>query len=226
MAEGGHFGYEDPDLDYYIDRDEKEVNTTRPFQPGTASTPYHRVEQVEMETMQHEQSGLPPSYEETSFGGDQRTPLLGAQQASAQSWDALTRIFPNASASSLETTYGPTRKLQVKMVGLGKKVYNLFTKDIRTKQDHLNPQLSKKIKNALGKRAEQIITEDCDTIQEWRQTLEEAENQQREAEAIAAEREKELREMENLKQQTERVPAWIDALKEEHGSNLESEAEL
>ena len=80
MAEGGEFGHFDPDLDDAIDNDdipddesvsvpsEEEQDTTRPFQPGAASTPYHGGEQHEMQTMQHEQSGL-PSYDET-------TPLL------------------------------------------------------------------------------------------------------------------------------------------------------
>ena len=77
---GGDFGYDDPKLDSAIDRDndwndewddDQDVNTTRPFQPGAASTPYHGGEQHEMQTMQHEQSGL-PSY-------DERTPLLTAE---------------------------------------------------------------------------------------------------------------------------------------------------
>ena len=78
MAEGGKFGMEQPDLDHDIDHDdddddddEQEANRTQPFQPGTASTPYHGGEQHEMQTMQHEQSGLP----ETSF--DENIPLLG-----------------------------------------------------------------------------------------------------------------------------------------------------
>ena len=87
MAEGGgDFGYDDPDLDFKIDHDDdQEENTTQPFQPGSASTPYQ--EQYEMQTMQHEQSGLPDtSYEET--------PLLGAQSFQSQlSWNALTRCF-------------------------------------------------------------------------------------------------------------------------------------
>ena len=75
MAEGGgEFGYYDPELDHAIDNepydddwdDEREVDTTRPFQPGAASTPCQGGEQYEMQTMQHEQSGLPDtSYEET-----------------------------------------------------------------------------------------------------------------------------------------------------------------
>ena len=80
MAEGGgDFGYYDPELDDVIDNDggdddwddEQNVDTTRPFQPGAASIPYHGGEQHEMQTMQHEQSGL-PSY-------DERTPLLTAE---------------------------------------------------------------------------------------------------------------------------------------------------
>ena len=68
MAEGGlDFGYDDPYLDNKLDHDDddddddsdQEVDTTRPFQPTEASTPYHRGEKHEMQTMQHEQSGLP-----------------------------------------------------------------------------------------------------------------------------------------------------------------------
>ena len=72
MAEGGEFGMDQPDLDHRLDYDdddddddddEQEANRTQPFQPGTVSTPYHGGEQHEMQTRQHEQSGLP----ETSF---------------------------------------------------------------------------------------------------------------------------------------------------------------
>ena len=67
-----------------------------------------------MQTMQHEQSGLPDtSYEET--------PSLGAQSERQNSWDALTRRFPWARAANLETSYSNTGRLQVKMSGVGKK---------------------------------------------------------------------------------------------------------
>ena len=75
MADGGEFGYDDPELDTNLDHDddeeeeeEEEVHRTQPFQPTKASTPYHGGEQLEMQTMQHEQSGLP------SF--DENTPLI------------------------------------------------------------------------------------------------------------------------------------------------------
>ena len=64
-----------PDLDHRLDNDdddEQEANRTQPFQPGTASTPYHGGEQIELQNMQQEKSGLP----ETSF--DENIPLLGS----------------------------------------------------------------------------------------------------------------------------------------------------
>ena len=54
----------------------------------------------------------------------------------------------------------------------------------------------------------------------------EAEIQQREAEKIATEKEKEEQENQNLREQINRTNGRINALEEEHGSNLESEAEL
>ena len=118
------------DEDNIYDDDEEKADTTRPFLPSAASTPYG--EQYEMRTMMHEQSGLPDtSYEET--------PLLGAPAQMQKSWDALTRHFPRASATDLETSYSKTGRLQVKMSGYGKKSYPLFTKDQLTGKERLNP---------------------------------------------------------------------------------------
>jgi len=149
MAEGGGFDKENPDLDYQLhhddddDDDEQEVDRTRPFHPGAASTPYHRVEYIEMQTMQHEHSGLPDtSYEET--------PLLGPQSESEKSWTFLTNLFPKASATNLETSYRGGR-LQVKMAGSGKKLCYLFTKEKTTSKERLNPILQKKSETLLGR---------------------------------------------------------------------------
>ena len=226
MAEGeAPYFFENPAYDDNPgDDDDQEINRDGPhepdstwsFVPGAASTP---GEQYEMQTMMHEQSGLhDASYEET--------PLLGAQSEQARSWDALTRLFPRASATDLETSYSAGGRLQVKKAGFGKKAYFLFTADRNSKQDRLNPSLTKEIKDALGKSAEQIIAEDRDSIREQRQRLEEAENQQRQAEALAAERLNQSQEIHNLGQQIERTQVRIDAPQEEQGSNLESEAEL
>ena len=60
MAEGDDFTHDQFDLMMEDmqhrgdDDDDQEVNTTRPFQPGAASTPYHGGEEHEMQTMMHE----------------------------------------------------------------------------------------------------------------------------------------------------------------------------
>ena len=108
MTEGEDpFAYKDPVLDHNLDNDddEQEVDRTRPFRPGASSTPYNGG-QYEMQTMMHEQSGLPDtSYEET--------PLFGAQAEIQSSWDALARLYPRASPTDLETSYSKTGRLQV-----------------------------------------------------------------------------------------------------------------
>ena len=223
MAEGGDtftFGDDKPgndDDEQEVNR--QEVNRQETFDPMRASTPYHDWDQYEMQPMQ-EQSGLPDtSYEET--------PLLGDAQAINQiSWDALTRRFPRASAINLETSYSKTGRLQVKMYGTGKKSYPLLTKDAKTGLERLNPSLPKEIKNSLGESAEQIIEEDRNTSQEQLQRLTEAENQERQTNKLVAEKEKKVQELEKLRQNIERVNAQIDSLHDEHGSDLEIEAEI
>ena len=107
MAEGEGPYFVNPAYDDNAgDDDEQEINRDGPpdgnstwaFDPGAASTPGG---QYEMQTMMHEQSGLPDaSYEET--------PLLGALSEQARSWDVLSRLFPRASATDLETSYSTT----------------------------------------------------------------------------------------------------------------------
>ena len=100
MAEGGDFGYDDTDLDYQLehddDDDDQEANTTRPFQPGAASTPYHGGEQHEMGTIHHEQSAL-PSY-------DEETPLL-SKERKVTNEGIERRLAPKAKRNTLKFSF-------------------------------------------------------------------------------------------------------------------------
>ena len=232
MAEGGRdFDYNEPSFepnDY--DVDEEQLNTTQPFQPVQASTPHHGGEQVEMQTMQHEQSGGLPSYEKTSFGGEQR-PLLGEIRGPEEKnrivekmKDLIKKFYPKVDFAKIHPIGYSKKGDKTEVVTFGPRGGE--GKIVKEDGSGLQKSFTDKFSVALGPRAEQIIAEDRDTIQEQRQRLAEAEKQQREAEKIAAERDEELREMENLKQQTERTQARIDTIQEEYGSNLESEAEL
>jgi len=152
MAKGGDTSFEnlaykpyDDDDDPYDDR----FNETTPFIQQT-STP-HYGEHIEMQTM----LGLPEkSYVETSFGGP---------KTSEAAWVAAKDYFPNMSASELDVSYNTKGKLQVKMFGAGRKLYNLFTTDRSTGHESINKSLPKEIRTALGQsrfeKVQQITSE-------------------------------------------------------------------
>ena len=221
MAEGGDFGYDDPDLDYQIDHDDddddnQEVNRTQPFQPGAASTPYHGVEQHEMQTMMHEQEGLPDtSYEET--------PLLDPEDRKSRALNFIKSKFPRVDFSKLGPIGLSKKGARADIVSFGPKggETKIFKKDGSFQKNFID-----RFSKSLGPSAEEIIAQGRDTIREQQQRLVEAERQQREADIIAAQRDEESQEIQNLSLRTERVDAQIEAIQEEQGSNLESETEL
>jgi len=119
MAEGGYFGYDDPDLDHNIDHedvddkdDEQEVNRTRPFEPEAVSTPHHRGEEYEMKTMMQEQSRLSDtSYEENplltrsgSITDLQKDSLL--RQKMKKAVDMIKSKFPRANFENIKIRRG------------------------------------------------------------------------------------------------------------------------
>ena len=230
MAEGGYFGYDDPDLDDQIDHDDddvvddedddKEVNRTEPFEPGAASTPYHGGEHHEMKTMMPEQSRLPnTSYEEM--------PLLDPEEKNKIIGRALNFIkskFPRVDIARLGPIGFSKKGARADIVSFGPKGGE--TKIFKKGGSELQKNFIDRFSKSLGPSAEEIIAQDRDSIQEQRQRLVEAERQQKEADIIAAERDEESQEIQNLRSRTERVQAQIDAIQEEQGSNLESETEL
>ena len=69
-------------------------------------------------------------------------------------WNALTYLYPDASATDLEAFYDPTSKrLKVKMKGAGKASYYLYTTQKGTNMERINPQLTLEIRNSLGESA-------------------------------------------------------------------------
>ena len=231
MAEGGgEFGYGDPDLDNRLDHDddgdeEQEGDTTRPFHPGSASTPYqpgdpyHGGEQTEMSSMRHEQSGLPDtSYAETSFFGED-SPLLELDSERKFVIDRLKRVFTNFKESSFAIMKGTKEKTKGKIVavGTGGGEYKIMKDDgINFTQSFLD-----KFADKIGPRAADVIVEDRDTIREMKQRQKESEKQLQQVEKLASQREQEKKELEVLRRKIEQTDAKIDDIQDEHGSNLE-----
>ena len=228
MAEGGgEFGNDNPILDHNIDNDgdeEQEVNRTQPFQPDAASTPNHGVQ---TQTTQQEHSGLPDtSYVEMPLLGDFYTPEQ-KEGFINQTKKIIKSFFPKVNFRDLgPISIGKKGNSKGEMVVLGPSGGE--TQIFKKSGDHgFLKKFTDSFSSSLGPRYEQIEMESLNAeAKDQQQRLAEAEKQEQEAKKIAAEREKELLEMENLKQQTDRTQARIDALQEEHGSNLESESEL
>jgi len=142
MAYGGDTTFENPAYEPDDPYDDDRFDETTPFIAGT-STPYsYGSENIEMQTMHHETSGLPQkSYVETIFSGP---------KTSEAAWVVAKDLFPNMSSSELEVSYNTKGKLQVKMFGAGKKLYSLMTTDRSTGRETINKSLPKEIKTALG----------------------------------------------------------------------------
>ena len=153
------------------DDESKDADETTPFIPDSASTPGPSGEDIPKQTMQNEKSGVRPetSYAETSF--------TGAQSLSEQAWIAAKDLFSDMSSSELEVSYSSKGKLQVKIFGAGKKTYDLFTKNKSTGRYQINPNLSKKIKKALG---DSNYEREQQTIYEKRKELKEKQYEERE----------------------------------------------
>ena len=164
MEEGGDRSFENPEHEPdWGDDDDDYGDETTSFIPTESSTPAAPgQEEIPMQTMQHEKYGLSgTSYVETSFG---------APTLSEQAWTTAKDLFPNMSSSELGVSYSRKGRLQVKMFGAGKKLYNLLTTDKATGRDQINKSLPKEIKTALGpskyERLQQITYEKRKEIKE------------------------------------------------------------
>ncbi|XP_078353301.1 uncharacterized protein LOC144661588 [Oculina patagonica] len=233
MATGGDdFGFEDPDLDKDLDHNSdnddeegQEVDTTRPFQPGEASTPYHGGEQHEMQTMQHEQSGLPDtSYDETPFL--ERTPSISDLQKESflrqklkKAVDTIKGKFPKANFEKIRIRRG-TGKNEGKIVAIGTKKGEY--KILKDNESGFMKNFLDSFKDELGPSAEDLIAQDNESIRDERQRLREAESQIQQAETIDMQKEKATQEVEDFRIRIERINAKMEQL----GSNVENESEL
>ena len=149
MAEGGYdpttenkTPLEDHGIDHDDDYDDADITSEEEREwhstPGATSTPYrpgdayHPGEEHEMTHMPQEQSGM-------------------VQGPGEPAWNSLTFIYPDASATDLEAYMDPkSKRLMVRMKGVGKKAYPLYTTQRGTNTQQLNPNLTQEIRKALG----------------------------------------------------------------------------
>ena len=215
MATGGEFGNDDKALDKKIDNDgwdddwdddQDAVNETLFFKPTTASTPYNGGEQIEMQTMQHEQSGL-PSYDEktpllstseierrfSALRENSRTGIIDTTQIPdaninplneedrAKQIEKVKRLiksdYPNAKADSLVIAFSKKRPMDIVVLGpRGGETKVVLNDGSGLQQSFLNLTYVKKV---LGPAAPQIIDQQSAKINARQKVLEEknADNQ-------------------------------------------------
>ena len=138
--------------------------------------------------------------------------------------DFIKRRFPRVDFKTLGPIGFSKKGARADIVSFGPKggETQIFKKD----GSGFLKSFTDKFSKSLGPSAEEILAKDRDTIQEQRHRFVEAEIQLREADKIAAEKENEEQKKQNLEQQINRILERFNALEGEHGSNLESEAEL
>jgi len=193
MAESGDTTFENPAYDPYDDPyDDDRFDETAPFIQQT-STPYGG-ENIKMQTMHHETSGLPQkSYVETSFGGP---------TTSEAAWVAAKDLFPKMSSTELEVSYNTKGKLQVKMFGAGKKLYSLLTTDRSTGKESINKSLPKEIKTALGQSKYEKV----------QQITSEKRKQLKESEERALQKEKKKKDMDEIREKLRQTQRNLESL--------------
>ena len=230
-AEGGEFSYKDSILDEKLDNDDDATNTTanttQAFEPFTFSTPYHNGEQHEMQTMQHEQSGLPSYTERTpllpeierrfaALREDQRTGIIDTTHMMDTSINPLTeedrekqiqRVkslikaeYPNAKVDSLVIACSKKKPMDIVVLGpKGGETKIVLNDGSGLQKSFLNQTF---VKKALGPPGRQIITQEDVHIR----------NRQKELEKERAEK---LTQQQNLRNKDEEILGLVQRIEKE-----------
>lgn len=243
MAEGyDPFAYKSPEVDANIDDDDN-TNTTQPFiSPYMASTPYHKGEEYQMQTISHEQSGI-PSFDETAhllspeadlerrlseLRFNSETGLLNTSKTPDSFASILNQEFkenqikkvkelilkryPHANADALVITY--SRKKPMELVALGPKGGE--TKIVLADGSDLQRSFISKdfVKKNLGPPAETLIQKQNEEIRKKQKELKDLRN----SEKLLSEKNEEI---ERLNERLNMEQAKVDQLKE--GEDNEAE---
>ena len=214
----------DPDTPVDLDDDDDdddETNTTQPFTPGAASTPYHGGEELEMSHLPQEQSGQDGTRDtEPLLEGDELDQRL-QQRNQASPWSDLTDMYPDANKLALEVSYQKDKKgtprLWIKMAGRGKKAYPLYTQSAVTRQLRENPQLSQEMKAYLGKTLLDQIDDFRQERDRKQKELAAKQKQKQQLEKTLENRDKLHRDLDAMRKRIQDDDDRIRELEEAHG---------
>ena len=199
------------------DDDEQEVDTTQPFQPLAASTPYHEGEAHKMANMGEKGEGIPllPTYNDFVYTEDKETLVNRFKQ-----FNKAKR--PRVDFSKIVISLGKKQGNQGKAVALGPK----GGETVIFKQDNtFRAEFSQKYSAALGPSAENIIAEDNTALRDTQQRIKDAQQVESRLNAQAQKQEQETQERQRLETQLEQTNQRIDNMEKEGGTVMERQME-
>ena len=195
--------------------------TTQPFTPGAASTPYPEGEEYEMTRLPQEQSGggetIPeaPEYADFVYTENKETLVNRFKEF-------IKAKFPKVDFSKIVISLGKQKSNQGKAVALGPK----GGETVIFKQDNtFTKAFSKQYSTALGPSAENIIAEDNTALQDTQRRLDEAQQAEVRLNAQAEKQEQEAQERQRKETQLEQINQRIENMVNEGGTERERQME-
>ena len=200
------------------DGNDDDPETTQPFTPGAASTPYPEGEEYEMTRLPQEQSGggetIPEAPEYTAFVD--KEPLLERFRGQ------LKARFPKVDLSKIVLGLGTRTGLIGKVVALGKRggEVSIFRED-----GNITKAFEHQFGSFLGPPAKNIIAEDNTALQDTQRRLDEAQQAEVRLNAQAQKEEQETQKRQRLETQYEQINQRIDNMVNEGGTEMERQME-
>ena len=220
-TEDGNDDDDDFDWEAPIEVGPDDPETTQPFTPGAASTPYPEGEEYEMTRLPQEQSGggetIPeaPKYDDFLYTEHKETLVNRFKEF-------IKAKFPKVDFSKIVISLGKQKDNQGKAVALGPK----GGETVIFKQDNtFTKAFSKQYSAALGSPAENIIAEDNTALQDTQRRLDEAQQAEARLNAQAQKQEQEAQERQRKETQLEQINQRIENMVNEGGTEIERQME-
>ena len=188
----------------------EEPETTQPFEPGGASTPY-----PETTRLPQEQSGTIPEAPKSTDFVDKPALLESFREQ-------IKARFPKVDLSKIVLGIGTKKGLVGKVVALGKKggEVSIFKED-----GNITKAFETQFGSFLGSPAEEIIAEDNTALRDTQRRLDEAQQAEARLNAQAQKQEQEAQERQRLETQLEQINQRIDNMVNEGGPERERQME-
>ena len=188
----------------------EEPETTQPFEPGGASTPY-----PEMTRLPQEQSGTIPEAPKSTDFVDKPALLESFREK-------IKARFPKVDLSKIVLGIGTKKGLVGKVVALGKKggEVSIFKED-----GNITKAFETQFGSFLGSPAENIIAEDNTALRDTQRRLDEAQQAEARLNAQAEKQEQEAQERQRLETQLEQINQRIDNMVNEGDPERERQME-